>query len=70
MDGWDLDIENNSGSNQNYASLANALRANFASDPAHQYVITGAPQCPLPEPNMGIIIQNAQVRAIKEYQFF
>ncbi|KAL7785943.1 glycoside hydrolase family 18, chitinase [Trichoderma ceciliae] len=60
VDGWDLDIESNSGSNQNYAVLVSALRSNFASDPAHQYVITGAPQCPLPEPNMGVIIQNAQ----------
>ncbi|KAL7941404.1 carbohydrate-binding module family 1 protein [Trichoderma barbatum] len=61
MDGWDLDIESNQGTNQNYAVLANALRSNFASDPAHQYVITAAPQCPLPEPNMGVIIQNTEL---------
>ncbi|UKZ57234.1 Chitinase 2 [Trichoderma virens] len=59
MDGWDLDIESNPGTNQYYASLVNTLRSNFASDPAHKYVITGAPQCPLPEPNMGVIIQNS-----------
>ncbi|KAH6609977.1 glycoside hydrolase family 18 [Trichoderma cornu-damae] len=61
VDGWDLDIESNIGGlNSNYIQLVNTLRSNFASDPAHKYVITGAPQCPLPEPNMGVIIQNAQ----------
>lgn len=61
MDGFDLDIESNPGGNNIfYASLVNTLRSNFASDPSHQYVITGAPQCPLPEPNMGDIISNAQ----------
>ncbi|KAH0489741.1 hypothetical protein TgHK011_010156 [Trichoderma gracile] len=60
VDGWDLDIESNPGTNENYAALVSALRSNFASDPSRQYVISGAPQCPLPEPNMGVIIQNAQ----------
>ncbi|KAK0756465.1 hypothetical protein N5P37_010937 [Trichoderma harzianum] len=61
MDGFDLDIESNPGGNNIfYASLVNTLRSNFASDPSHQYVITGAPQCPLPEPNMGDIISNAE----------
>jgi chitinase len=60
MDGFDLDIESNPGTNENYAALVSALRSNFASDPSRQYVISGAPQCPLPEPNMGVIIQNAQ----------
>lgn len=61
MDGFDLDIESNPGGNNIfYASLVNTLRSNFASDPAHKYVITGAPQCPIPEPNMGDIISNSQ----------
>lgn len=60
VDGWDFDIEHNLGSSQYYAPLIKKLRSNFASDPSHTYYITGAPQCPIPEPNMGIMIQDAK----------
>lgn len=39
--------------------MISVLRDNFATDPDNAYYITGAPQCPIPEPNMGIIIGNA-----------
>ncbi|KAL7920239.1 glycoside hydrolase family 18 protein [Trichoderma austrokoningii] len=57
VDGYDLDLEIKTG-NEYFIPFLNTLRSNFASDPSHEYVITGAPQCPIPEPNMGIIIQN------------
>lgn len=59
VNGWDFDIEANSG-NQYYQYLISKLRSNFASDSAHTYYITGAPQCPIPEPNMGEIITAAK----------
>lgn len=59
VNGWDFDIEANSG-NQYYQYLIAKLRSNFASDPSNTYYITGAPQCPIPEPNMNVIITNSQ----------
>ncbi|KAH8811252.1 glycoside hydrolase family 18 protein [Xylogone sp. PMI_703] len=59
VDGFDFDIEVNLGSSQYYQYMVSTLRSNFASDPSKKYYITGAPQCPIPEPNMGIIIGNA-----------
>ena len=59
VNGFDFDIEVSSGQNY-YQYMISALRSNFASDSAHKYYITGAPQCPLPEPNMGVIIQNSK----------
>ncbi|KAL7934350.1 family 18 glycoside hydrolase [Trichoderma chlorosporum] len=59
VDGFDLDIELNAGS-QYYQYLISTLRSNFASDSKKTYLITGAPQCPIPEPNMGVIISNSQ----------
>jgi chitinase len=59
VNGWDFDIEVNEGS-QYYQYLIAKLRSNFASDPSHQYFITGAPQCPIPEPNMGVIVSSSQ----------
>ncbi|GAM86992.1 hypothetical protein ANO11243_050130 [Dothideomycetidae sp. 11243] len=58
VNGWDFDIEASSG-NQYYQYMISTLRSNFASDSAHTYYITGAPQCPIPEPNMGEIVTNA-----------
>ena len=61
VDGWDFDIEKVDGTqNQYYPDLIAQLRSNFNKDSSHTYYITGAPQCPVPEPNMGTIIQNAQ----------
>ncbi|KAH8121033.1 chitinase [Trichoderma asperellum] len=59
VNGWDFDLELNSG-NEYYQYLISTLRSNFASDPKNSYYITGAPQCPLPEPNMGEIISTSQ----------
>jgi chitinase len=58
VDGWDFDIESNSG-NEYYQYMISTLRSNFASDSGNTYYITGAPQCPIPEPNMEEIITNA-----------
>ncbi|KAJ8113312.1 hypothetical protein ONZ43_g5181 [Nemania bipapillata] len=41
-------------------AMISALRSNFATDSGNTYYITGAPQCPIPEPNMGVVIDNAQ----------
>ncbi|KAI1774215.1 putative endochitinase CHI2 [Hypoxylon cercidicola] len=58
IDGFDFDIEVNRGS-EYYQYMISTLRSNFASDSSKTYYITGAPQCPIPEPNMGEIIGNS-----------
>ena len=59
VNGWDLDVESWIGNNY-YQYLISKLRSNFASDSSNTYYITGAPQCPIPEPNMQVIINNSQ----------
>ncbi|KAH8655838.1 putative chitinase 3 precursor [Xylariales sp. PMI_506] len=59
VNGFDFDIEVSSGSAY-YPTLISTLRASFATDPDNTYYITGAPQCPVPEPNMGAIIAGAE----------
>ncbi|KAI8634095.1 glycoside hydrolase family 18 protein [Xylariaceae sp. FL1651] len=59
VNGFDFDLELNNG-NQYYPNMISTLRSKFASDPNNAYYITGAPQCPIPEPNMGVVIDNAQ----------
>jgi chitinase len=59
VNGWDFDIESNSG-NQYYRYMISTLRANFASDSSNNYYITGAPQCQLPERNMGEMITDSK----------
>lgn len=59
VDGFDFDIEHPDGA-QYYQYLIAKLRNNFAEDPSHKYYITGAPQCSLPEPNMGEIIKHSE----------
>ncbi|KAI0883295.1 glycoside hydrolase family 18 protein [Annulohypoxylon maeteangense] len=58
VDGFDFDIEVNRGS-EFYPAMVSALRTNFASDPSRSYYTTAAPQCPIPEPNLGVVIGNA-----------
>lgn len=58
VNGFDFDIEHIDGA-QYYQHLIAKLRTNFAKDPSHKYYITGAPQCSLPEPNMGEIIKHS-----------
>ncbi|KAL7940054.1 glycoside hydrolase superfamily [Trichoderma barbatum] len=59
VNGFDFDIEHQDG-NQYYQYMIATLRSNFAKDSFNKYYITGAPQCPLPEPNMGTIIQYSE----------
>lgn len=59
VDGWDIDIESDNGS-QFLGDLVNNLRGHFASDPANTYFISGAPQCPLPIADMDQAIKEAQ----------
>ncbi|KAI1111230.1 glycoside hydrolase family 18 protein [Nemania sp. NC0429] len=59
VNGFDFDLEQDSG-NEYYPAMISALRSNFKSDPGNRYYITGAPQCPVPEPNMGVVIKNAR----------
>lgn len=59
VDGFDFDIEVNRGS-EYYQYMIAKLRDNFAIDPQNSYYITGAPQCPIPEPNMGEIISTSK----------
>ncbi|KAI1734717.1 putative endochitinase CHI2 [Xylaria scruposa] len=59
VNGFDFDLELNKG-NQYYPDMISTLRNSFKSDTKNTYYITGAPQCPIPEPNMGVVIQGAQ----------
>ncbi|KAI1818376.1 putative endochitinase CHI2 [Poronia punctata] len=59
VNGFDFDLELNRG-NQFYADMISTLRQNFQSDPGNKYYITGAPQCPIPEPNMGVVVENSK----------
>lgn len=58
LDGFDLDIENNVGA-YNYIFLIWKLRELFATDPSKSYVISGAPQCVVPDASMGDMIFNS-----------
>ncbi|KAI3340285.1 class III chitinase ChiA2 [Ustulina deusta] len=59
VNGFDFDLELNDG-NKYYPAMISALRANFETDSRNTYYITGAPQCPIPEPNMAVVIGNAK----------
>ncbi|KAI3323936.1 glycoside hydrolase family 18 protein [Xylariaceae sp. AK1471] len=59
VNGFDFTLEQNNG-NQYYPNLITALRASFKLTLANEYYITGAPQCPIPEPNVGVIIGGSQ----------
>ncbi|CAG8978340.1 hypothetical protein HYALB_00005926 [Hymenoscyphus albidus] len=60
IDGFDFDIEHTSTDQQHgYVSCIHRLRALFATN-SKKYLITGAPQCYLPEVNMGGMIAQAQ----------
>lgn len=51
VNGFDFDIELNNGYSQYYPAMIAKLRDLFTEDPDNDYYITGAPQCPIPEPN-------------------
>lgn len=40
--------------------MINRLREHFTENPSKTYLISGAPQCPLPEVNMGEMINAAK----------
>lgn len=58
VNGWDFDLEAWSG-NQYYQYMIFTLRSKFSQDSGHQYYITGAPQCPIPEPYMQPLITSS-----------
>ncbi|KAF7960499.1 hypothetical protein EAE96_000179 [Botrytis aclada] len=61
IDGFDFDIEfGSTDHSEGYIAMINRLREHFAENPSKKYFISGAPQCPLPEPNMGAMIAGAQ----------
>lgn len=47
VDGFDLDIEQ--GSTKGYPAFVKRLRSHFSYDSSKDYIITAAPQCPLPD---------------------
>ncbi|KAH0538876.1 hypothetical protein FGG08_004532 [Glutinoglossum americanum] len=57
VDGFDLDIE--SGASEGIAALVNRLRGVFSQSPDKTYYISGAPQCPIPDPQLGDAIANS-----------
>ncbi|KAB8446242.1 hypothetical protein FH972_025224 [Carpinus fangiana] len=59
VNGFDLDIETADGE-QYYPALVSKLREYFATDSANKYLITGAPQCVLPEANMGTVLDQSK----------
>jgi chitinase len=57
VDGWDFNIEKrDSTGNRFYPNLIEELRSHFDAD-TNKYYITTAPQCPIPEPNVGELIR-------------
>ncbi|KAI1328705.1 putative endochitinase CHI2 [Xylariaceae sp. FL0255] len=61
VNGFDFDIESNpNNANSNYNYMIAKLRTLFENDTKNTYYITGAPQCPIPEPNMGVIVNGSQ----------
>ncbi|RDW82575.1 glycoside hydrolase family 18 protein [Coleophoma cylindrospora] len=60
VDGFDFDIElPSTDSSVGYIAMINRLRSNFATA-KKTYLITGAPQCVVPDPNMATMISGAQ----------
>ncbi|KAH8655827.1 glycoside hydrolase superfamily [Xylariales sp. PMI_506] len=62
IDGFDFDIENvpapSAAQEAAYSTLAQRLRANFAQDPSKTYYLSAAPQCVIPDANLGTLIGN------------
>jgi chitinase len=57
VDGFDFDIEHN-GSN-GYAEMANRLRELYKTDPSRTYYTSAAPQCVVPDAQLGDAIQRS-----------
>lgn len=58
VDGFDLDIENNSPTG--YASLVNSLRTYYKSG-SKPYYVSAAPQCVYPDANVGDALANSDI---------
>lgn len=59
VDGFDLDLENNSQTGT--VALGKALRSNFAKDKSRTYYLSAAPQCPYPDASVGEFLSGADV---------
>lgn len=59
VDGFDLDLENNSQTGT--VALGKALRTMFAKDSSKQYYLSAAPQCPYPDASVGEFLAGADV---------
>ncbi|KAM5442556.1 Chitinase 2 [Microsporum ferrugineum] len=57
VDGFDFDIEVNGGANYQY--MVERLRSHFDKDPSRRYYISGAPQCIVPDEQLGDAITNS-----------
>lgn len=61
VDGWDFDVESNPNDSGNFlGQVVTTLRSYMATDSENKYYLSGAPQCPLPEGNMGAAITSSQ----------
>lgn len=59
VDGFDLDLENNSQTGT--VALGNALRSEFAKDTTKTYYLSAAPQCPYPDASVGEYLSGVDV---------
>ncbi|KAJ5709004.1 hypothetical protein N7493_010338 [Penicillium malachiteum] len=57
VDGFDFDIESDGG--HGYGSMIDRLRDHYTNYPEHQFYISGAPQCPIPDLQLSYAIQNS-----------
>ncbi|KAJ5831932.1 hypothetical protein N7474_000243 [Penicillium riverlandense] len=57
VDGFDFDIEHNGGAG--YATMISRLRELFDTYPDQKFYISGAPQCSIPDAQLGDAIENA-----------
>ncbi|XP_012557007.3 uncharacterized protein LOC105844664 isoform X1 [Hydra vulgaris] len=68
LDGLDLNIEK--GSPLYYSDFIQTMRLLMSGDNSKRYYITGAPQCPYPDPYMGpIIVGSVLEKVAKEFDF-
>lgn len=62
VDGWDFDVEKNPQDETELylGDLVNNLRSYFQTDTSKTYFISGAPQCGIPDKNMGCALMEAK----------
>lgn len=59
VDGFDLDIEQGNG--KGYSAFVKRLRSHFTYDTTKNYIITAAPQCPLPDKYLTRALRNSHL---------